>query len=304
MKPFLLGAVCKDYIWGGNRLRGFGKVSEADRIAESWELSTHPDGESIITTGTSRGMKLGTFLKAHPETMALTGTPFDPFPVIVKLIDAHEDLSVQVHPDKTELWYVIDAEPGASVLYGFAHEITPEDYVNAIREEKLLSLMKQIPVKAGDVFLIPKGTLHSIGKGLLLAEIQQNSNITYRVYDHHRDRELHIAQALPVTNLKPVTNPPPHPTVPFSPENGDTIQILGGCRYFTSCISSITSHREAKSSFSYEHLLVLDGYANLSTEEGSLQIQKGNSVFIPAGTAYDLWGECRLLSTTTVPNGC
>ena len=304
MKPFLLEAVCKDHIWGGSRLRGFGKVSESDRIAESWELSTHPDGESIITTGSSRGMKLGTFLKAHPETAAMMGRPFDPLPVIVKLIDAHEDLSVQVHPDKTELWYVIDAEPGATVLYGFEHEVTPEDYAHAIREENLLSLMKHIPVKAGDVFLIPEGTLHSIGKGLLLAEVQQNSNITYRVYDYHRGRELHIAQALPGTNLKPVTNPPSHPAVPFSPEKGGTVQILGGCRYFSSCICNIRSHRESNGSISYEHLLVLDGWATLSTEDGSLQIQKGNSVFIPAGTAYDLWGECRLLSTTTVPDGC
>lgn len=302
MKPFLLQAVCKDYVWGGNRLRDYGKQSQADRIAESWELSTHPDGESVIASGQYKGMPLSAFLKEHPEAAAAPGyQPFDPFPVIVKLIDAHEDLSVQVHPDKTELWYIIDAEPGASILYGFEKEITPEEVQTAIREGTLLSRMKRIPVSPGDVFLIPSGTLHSIGKGILLAEVQQNSNITYRVYDHDRGRELHIAQALQHMQFSPTVNTPARKASALYNSPSTFVRVLGGCRAFSVMETQLNGHKDASPGSCYEHILVLDGRGSMSTDDGTVMLEKGNSIFVPAGTEYMLWGECTLLGTVTVP---
>ena len=221
MKPFVLKAPCKDYLWGGNRLREFGKESDADKIAESWELSCHPDGESVIASGDYAGMTLPAFLAAHPEAAGESCRDFERFPVLIKLIDAHDNLSVQVHPDdayalahegeygKTEMWYIVDAEPGAELLYGFARDVTKEEFRRAIEENTLLDLVRHVPVRPGDVFFIPAGTLHAIGKGILIAEIQQNSNTTYRVYDYGRvgkdgkPRELHIAKALDVTRLTP-----------------------------------------------------------------------------------------------------
>ena len=181
MKPFRLIAPCKDHLWGGDRLRAYGKHSDRDIIAESWELSCHPDGESIIADGEYAGMTLSAFLSEHPEAMGKNCDRFDRFPVLVKLIDARENLSVQVHPDdayalanegeygKTELWYIAEASPGAELIYGFRESITKEEFRRAIEENTLLSEVNRVPVKAGDVFFIEAGTLHAIGKGLLIA---------------------------------------------------------------------------------------------------------------------------------------
>ena len=140
MKPFFLKSVCKDYIWGGNRLREYGKVSDKERIAESWELSCHPDGESMIASGEYKGKTLTEFLKENPDALGVHCEKFDRFPVLIKLIDARENLSVQVHPDnayawqhehdwgKTELWYIIEAEPGAEIIYGFQDTLTKSSF--------------------------------------------------------------------------------------------------------------------------------------------------------------------------------
>ncbi len=319
MKPFLLKAPCKDYIWGGNRLREFGKTSDADRIAESWELSCHPDGESVIASGDFKGQTLTAFLKAHPEAAGENCRDFEKFPVLIKLIDAHDDLSVQVHPDdayalshegeygKTEMWYVLDAQPGAQLIYGFRSEITKEDFRRAIEENTLLDQVRRVPVRAGDVFFIPSGTLHAIGKGLLIAEVQQNSNTTYRVYDYGRlgkdgkPRELHIEKALDVTNLKPLEMQPLS-----SPDriNGWRVQHLGDCTYFYVSLWEPEAAAPAVWKFggdtaSFLHLLVLDGSGVLQMADGgSLRLEKGASLFIPAGSQPgEITGHLRFIAT-------
>ena len=193
-----LKAPCKDYIWGGNRLREeYGKQLDSDRIAESWELSCHKDGQSVITGGEFDGKTLSDYIAAKGKgVLGKNCGRFEYFPVLIKLIDAKDNLSVQVHPSneyalrvegeygKTEMWYIVDCDPGAELLYGFKHEISKEEFAERIANNTLLEVTNNVPVHKGDVFFIESGTLHAIGKGILIAEIQQNSNTTYRIYDY------------------------------------------------------------------------------------------------------------------------
>ena len=320
MKPFVLKAPCKDYLWGGNRLREFGKESDADKIAESWELSCHPDGESVIASGEYAGMTLPAFLAAHPEAAGESCRDFERFPVLIKLIDAHGNLSVQVHPDdayalahegeygKTEMWYIVDAEPGAELLYGFARDVTKEEFRCAIEENTLLDLVRHVPVRQGDVFFIPAGTLHAIGKGILIAEIQQNSNTTYRVYDYGRvgkdgkPRELHIAKALDVTRLTPAEEPALSPAAVLP--CGTRCQKLGSCRYFDTMKLELSgSYTPEEHAGSYAHYLCLAGSGVLRYDGGELAFEKGSSIFIPCGARVrEICGTCTLLHTAAPEN--
>lgn len=311
MTPFRLTAPCKDYLWGGTKLREYGKSSDKDIIAESWELSCHPDGESIIADGDYAGRTLTAFLAEHPEALGTNCARFDRFPVLIKLIDAKDNLSVQVHPDdayalanegeygKTEMWYIVDAQPGAELIYGFKERITKEEFRRAIEENTLLDKVNRVPVKKGDVFFIEAGTLHAIGKGILIAEIQQNSNTTYRVYDYGRvgadgkPRELHVEKALEVTTLTPAK---PQNQLPAT---GST-QLLAHCDYFfTTCTEVETFCQVGCDRTSFVHLLVLEGDAVLQTQQDKIPVTKGTSVFVPAGTgAFRIIGKCKFINTT------
>ena len=213
MAVFRLTPAFKDYIWGGTRLRDeYGKKCDYDKVAESWELSCHKDGASVVADGEDKGFTLAEYIDKHGK--AVLGTDcekFENFPILIKLIDAKDNLSVQVHPDneyalrvegeygKTEMWYIVDCDEGATLLYGFKHEISKEEFAERIADNTLLEVTNAVPVKKGDVFFIQAGTLHAIGKGILIAEIQQNSNTTYRIYDYGRvgkdgkPRELHLS---------------------------------------------------------------------------------------------------------------
>ena len=188
-EPFLLQPAGKDYLWGGNRLHTlFGKQLPLHPLAETWECSTHPDGCSIVASGIDKGKTLAEVLQQHPEFLGTKTSATGDLPVLIKLIDAAKDLSVQVHPDdayaqqyehepngKTEMWYILEAEPGASLIYGFSKPMQPEQLDTCLKENTILSYLQKIPVKKGDVFLIPAGTVHAIGAGIVLAEIQQRS---------------------------------------------------------------------------------------------------------------------------------
>lgn len=215
-----LQAVCKDYLWGGTKLRDiYNKKSDSEIIAESWELSAHPDGTSMIASGNYKGMLFSEYIN-RIGAPAL-GHKYDAnkdFPLLIKLIDAKQDLSVQVHPDdayalehengygKTEMWYVIDSEPGAGLYVGFDRDVSKEEVLHRISDNTIMEVLRFHPTKPGDIFFIPAGTVHAIGAGNLICEIQQNSNSTYRLYDHDRKdkfgnpRELHISKALDVLN--------------------------------------------------------------------------------------------------------
>ena len=219
MSVLKLIPACKDYLWGGHRLVDeYNKEYDGDILAETWELSCHPDGPSRIANGRYAGRTLAEYIEA--EGKGVLGTHcrrFRDFPILIKFIDAKQDLSVQVHPDnryalknegqygKTEMWYVVDAGEEATLYYGFKEEISKEEFAERIQNDTVLDVLNKVPVQKGDVLFIESGTIHAIGADILIAEIQQNSNVTYRVYDYGRvgkdgkKRDLHIEKALAVT---------------------------------------------------------------------------------------------------------
>ena len=187
-----LKPACKDYLWGGNRLKKeFGKEAKGDVLAETWELSCHPAGSSVITNGKYAGKSLAEYFATEGKGILGTNcTGFEDFPILIKFIDAKNNLSVQVHPDneyaqknegqygKSEMWYIIDALPGALLYYGFKKEISAEEFAARIKNNTLLEVLNAVSVKKGDVFFIKPGTLHAVGGGVLLAEIQKSCNVT------------------------------------------------------------------------------------------------------------------------------
>ena len=221
MTPFLLSPSGKDYIWGGERLKSdYGKALELSPLAETWECSVHPDGPSLVATGAFAGRTLAEVLAERPEWLGTSFSALGELHILVKLIDAKRDLSVQVHPDddfaareeggqqgKTEMWYVMEAEPGANLVFGTNRSISSGTLRAALADGTVESLLRRVPVRRGDIFYIPSGTIHAIGSGILLAEVQQNSNLTYRLYDYGRlgkdgrPRELHVDKALAVADL-------------------------------------------------------------------------------------------------------
>ena len=239
----------KDYLWGGTRLREeYGKKIDLNPLAETWECSVHPDGPSYVANGIYKGQTLAEVLSAHPEYLG-TKVENGKLPVLVKFIDAKKDLSVQVHPNdeyarahegdngKTEMWYVIDADEGASLIYGFQHEVTEEILRKAVETGTLDKHLQKVPVHKGDTYFVPVGTVHGIGKGTLVAEIQESSNVTYRVYDYDRvdknekKRELHFDKAVQVMNMKVAPDVSQKPRI-VKYYSGCSRELLCRCKYF------------------------------------------------------------------------
>lgn len=301
-----LKPVGKEYLWGGDTLiREFGKTGKSGNLAETWELSCHRNGISVIDNEPWKGYSLKKYLDQFPEENGTNLERFPEFPVLIKFIDAKQDLSIQVHPDdvyayqhenqpgKTEMWYVVDAVPGAFLYYGLKRRVSQEEYRKAIEENKLVDLLNQVPVKKGDVFFIEPGTVHAIGAGIVIAEIQQSSDVTYRVYDYGRkdkngkQRQLHIEQACAVSTLH----------VPRKDYNfGDH---LGRCRYFTADYMKIDGkcalHTDGSSFHSF---LILEGKVQVFSEHGLFEAGKGDSLFVGATTGkYELSGSGAAIHT-------
>ncbi len=255
MEPFLLKPSCKDSIWGGTKLKKrFHKEHSVDIISESWELSVHPAGLSLAASGPNRSVPLAELIK-NPAVTGNFAASFTVFPLMIKWIDSQLPLSIQVHPDndyamaheqdmgKTEMWYIIDCEPDSYLYYGFSKEISREEFAHRIADDTLLEVVRKVPVKKGDVFFIPSGTLHAIGPGILLAEVQQSSNVTYRIYDYGRldtdgkPRQLHVEKAVDVTKLIPITESSPIPLPLSCPQD----ELLASCPYFAVIRQQITS---------------------------------------------------------------
>ena len=303
--PLLLKPVIKDYIWGGTRLKTeFGFKTDKDIAAEGWMLSCHKDGTNTVLNGVYEGKPLD-------EVLKLRGLK-DKFPILIKLIDAKDRLSVQVRPDnkyalenegefgKTEMWYVVDCEDGAQLIYGFKYKISKDEFEKRIKDNTLDEVMNYVPVKKGDVFFIKSGTLHAIGKGKLIAEIQQNSNTTYRVSDYGRlgadgkPRELHIQKAVDVT----LTD---KPTVPYG-DVGETNNYeygterqLAACEYFKTAKLDLEGEREINTENGFVSLLVLSGEINVKYDSGVVKAQKGGSIFIPQGLKVLLSGRAEVI---------
>ncbi len=318
MYPIKLKPAFKDYLWGGTRLRDdFGKDCDFEKIAESWELSCHKDGNSVVENGEFAGLTLAEYIEKQGRgVLGSNCGRFENFPILIKLIDAKDNLSVQVHPDneyaqrvegeygKTEMWYIVDCDEGASLLYGFKENITKEEFRKRIENNTLLEVTNSVPVKKGDVFFIEAGTLHAIGKGILIAEIQQNSNTTYRIYDYGRvgadgkPRQLHIDKAVDVTKLGPAKT---YPEAPVICEDGWKKKLLASCEYFTVHSLDIeSSARLSADEKSFVNILVLDGECVLSSDSyEDMKLKKGDSVFVPAGFgSFELKGKCSAVMTS------
>ena len=311
MSVLKLKPSCKDYLWGGHRLvEEYGKEYDGEILAETWELSCHPDGPSTIVNGAYAGKTLEEYIEAEgKEVLGTNCRRFRDFPILTKFIDAKQDLSIQVHPDnryalknegqygKTEMWYVVDAGKEAFLYYGFKKEVSKEEFARRIREDTLLEVLNAVPVQKGDVLFIESGTIHAIGKDILIAEIQQNSNVTSRVYDYGRvgkdgkKRDLHIEKAIAVTNRVPLI------------KSRSSYPHVADCDYFTVDKLNLDGRMMCRvegtvSEESFVSILILDGEGVVSCGN-KVSYQKGDSLFLPAGSgAYVIEGSCDALITT------
>ena len=293
-EPILLSSICKDIIWGGNRLaREFGKGSSADeRIAETWELTVRADATNTIASGELSGAPLS----------ELYGT--ENFSVLIKFIDAEKDLSVQVHPNdeyarenegdlgKTEMWYVVDARPGAQLVYGLREGVSKDDFKKAVEENKIDECLNYVDVHSGDVFFIPAGCVHAIGGGILIAEIQQSSNVTYRVYDYDRGRELHIKKALDVIELRTESE---IDKIRYSCADKIDSGLLADCEIFRVEKKKGADCTEiAGNCDKFRHLLVISGKGRV----GALDVRAGDSILLPIDSdSVTIDGEFEFLLT-------
>ncbi len=305
----------KDYLWGGTRLRDeWGKKCDYDTIAESWEVSAHPAGESIIGSGRHKGMLFSNYLHLlGKESWGWKCAANSTFPILVKLIDAKQDLSIQVHPDdeyaleheneygKNEMWYVIDSDEGAGLYCGFKKDLTREDVKRHLADDTILDVLNWVETKPGDVFFIPAGTVHAIGKGNLICEVQQSSNSTYRLYDYNRKdrygntRELHIEKALDVLNYQKYM--PQKFGHSETIETGFKEKLITECKYFT-CkkydVDTVWHFSQITSSFTV--IICLSGEGKIFCEDIIKNITRGESFFIPAGKRkVEVHGKCEML---------
>lgn len=309
----LLEPCCKDYLWGGEKLKEEYNISSSmSPLAEAWVLADHPDGQSIVASGDFKGLSFSEYLKKQKGNPLGSLCKTEECPVLIKLIDSLKPLSIQVHPDddyakrvenadwgKTEMWYILSAEPDAYLYFGFSKDITKEEFKKRIEENTLLEVLNKVSVNPGDVFFIESGTIHAIGPGITLCEVQQNSNLTYRVYDYGRTdangkrRELHIEKALDVTNLKK-TNPKKDCL------DGGKEGVLASCPYFNVIRLEVKKRRVIKiDNSSFMSIVVAEGELTLRQQDSSLSLSKGSSAFLPAGSGtYELIGSGNCICTT------
>lgn len=306
----------KDYFWGGTRLRDeFGKKLDMTPLAETWECSVHPDGLSIVANGRYAGETLAAVLKDHPEYLGTKAGDTKELPVLVKFIDVRQNLSVQVHPDdhyagehegqngKSEMWYVVDADEDASLIYGFAHPVTEKLLSDALAQGILEKHLRKIKAQRGDVYFIPAGVVHSIGAGTLVVEIQESSNVTYRVYDYERldqngqKREIHFDKAVAVMDMGVAQDVNRRRCVHVYP--GYSREVLCQCKYFeTERIVVKTGLNFSVDRESFRIILCLDGEGQIETEDRDrkpVRFQKGDCLYIPAGI-----GRCHLSGETEI----
>lgn len=304
--PLLLRPVTKDYLWGGERLKNeYSFISDSDKIAEAWMLSCHKAGTNVIANGEFAGKRLD-------EVLSVWNELDDTFPILIKLIDAKDKLSVQVHPNdtyaleregelgKTEMWYVVDALPNSKLVYGFNRAIDKYEFKKRIENNDLDEVLNYVPVKKGDVFFISAGTLHAIGEGILIAEIQQNSNTTYRVSDYGRlgadgkPRELHIDKALEVT----ITSPPQKAYGAVGhiiSKSFGVERTLAECKCFKVKYLMLQGATELTSAASFISLLVLEGEIEIEYNSGSFKAVKGDSIYIPFNFNTKIYGNAVII---------
>lgn len=303
--PLKFEPLYKDYIWGGRNLEKIGKILPEGIVAESWEVSCHPDGVSIIANGEFKGLSLPEFIRKFGRRVVGTALPekdVRKFPLLVKFIDANDDLSVQVHPDdnyalthengeygKNEMWYVICAEPGAKLIYDVIPGTTREILAKAIKENKTERYLKTISVVAGDVINIPAGLVHAVCRGIMLAEIQQNSNTTYRIYDYNRRdkngnlRPLHINKALDVISFDSEGRREKYRGLKVNLTGNSTKTYLAANSYFSAELYDIKSNCSENADGSKFYMFTfIEGEGKLTSDGHLTDIKAGESILIPA----------------------
>ncbi len=300
--PLKFKPILKSKIWGGNKLKSIlNKNSKEENIGESWELSGVQGDISIVSNGFLEGNSLEEIIEIYMGD--IVGDPifnkFDKeFPLLFKFIDANQDLSIQVHPDdnlslerhnaygKTEMWYVIDSEDNSQLISGFTKPTNKEEYLNALNNNKLEVLLKAHSVEKGDAFFIPAGNVHAIGSGILLAEIQQTSDVTYRIYDYNRKdkegnlRELHTELALDAIDFEKTNE-----KINYNKKALNETTNVTACNYFVTNFLNITENieRDVYLLNSFVVYMCIDGTAKISCENGTEEfISKGETVLIPA----------------------
>lgn len=308
--PLKLTYTVKTALWAGKRLKDeFGKTSEHERISETWELSVREGEMARIVGGDADGMTLAEYFEACGY--GCVSTDFkrgERFPLLIKFIDAADILSVQVHPDdeyarrvekdsgKTEMWYIIDAAEGARLVYGLKQGMTEEDFARAVSEKRIGDVLNSVPVKAGEVYFIPAGMVHAIGAGILIAEIQQNSDLTYRVYDFDRVgadgrlRPLHVEKALAVT--RPYTDEEIAAVQFARGKTAEKGELLAASEYFKVTRLSVDGAETLTvGDDSFTSVLCIDGAGSIYYGDTEYRIVKGDSYFMPAGMGkFDIRG--------------
>ena len=317
--PLKFNPILKERLWGGTKLKDvLGKPIENDITGESWELSTVEGDVSIVANGEFSGNSLQDLINNYPEELlgkSVYARFGKEFPILIKFIDAKQDLSIQLHPNdelakkrhnsfgKTEMWYIMDADKGAELIVGFNKDVTKDEYAKSIEEDTLLDLLNYESVKEGDTFFINTGKMHAIGAGVLLAEIQQTSDITYRVFDFNRRdkngnlRELHTELALDAIDYTKKDDF----KVKYS-DKKDSVNNMVSCPYFNTNILELTRDLEldVEKRDSFTIYMCVGGKATISNEFGSVSIKKGETTLVPAQSKkiYIITTSAKLLEVT------
>ncbi|MCY6369884.1 type I phosphomannose isomerase catalytic subunit [Clostridium ganghwense] len=312
MYPLKFENLYYEKIWGGRDLELFRENLPEGNIGESWDIACHSHGTSVVANGEFKGTKLDELIQLKAEEFIGTEISKEWFPLLIKLINAKDKLSVQVHPDdkygkevegemgKTEVWYVVEAFEGANLIVGTKEGCTKEQFKKSIEEGKLDEYMNKIPVKKGEVYFVKSGLIHAIGEGVIIAEIQQNSDTTYRVYDYNRGRELHINKALDVVDLRLGGNK--STGVKIEREGYDKTYLCL-CKDFSLELYDVQkSFTEISDRERFYAFTCVDGEGEIVYKEGIETIRKGDSVLIPAALGeYTFKGDMKVLKSY-VPN--
>ncbi|MFU0783037.1 MAG: mannose-6-phosphate isomerase, class I [Thermoanaerobacterium thermosaccharolyticum] len=314
MQPLKFKPIFMERIWGGDALKtkyGF-NIPYGKKIGELWCISDNRTAVSEVEGGSFDGVKLNELAKQHKNDIYGEGKSYDRFPLLIKIIDANDKLSVQVHPDddyaykhengdlgKTEMWYIIDAKPGAKLVCGLKEGTTKEQFKTLLDEGRLEDCLNEIEVDPGDVVYIPSGMVHAIGSGILICEIQQNSDLTYRVYDYNRvdangkKRELHVDKALDVIDfdLKSDKIVPVYKKV----EGGSVAEVVRS-KYFNTDVINIDTSVIIDTKGIFNTLVVVEGECELVCGDDMMHLKRGESVLIPASIdRYIIDGKCKVV---------
>lgn len=308
-EPLFFNPIFMDRIWGGTKLRRFGYDIPSETTGECWAFAAHPNGQSVVKNGSLEGKTLGSLWENNRDLFG--NIDGDKFPLLTKILDANQDLSVQVHPDdkyanihekgelgKTECWYIVDCQEGSEIIFGH-HAKSKEELAEMIKDNKWDELLNKVPVKKGDFFFVPSGTIHAIGEGIIILETQQNSDTTYRVYDYGRldnqgnERELHLKQSIDVTTV-------PHQShqlnILVEELENEKRTTFVQCDFFSVEkweINGVVKHSQTKP---FLLCSVIEGDGTITTVAGTYRYKKGDHFLLPNGLGdFELNGNSELI---------